>query len=206
MKRGASRGVGISSASGGLQLDKDDFVADFLRALIRDLAPPISPKHEGDLPDIDEDELDPVKRPVLHPEAVPPLASGEWERLVTTCRQRIGVLIGRLSKRLNVLPTGPDAAASLAGKVLTVMCLLQKLRMKQPPEGSALNASHRLESLVAVSQLRSVFKVAMRAMYASGGLAEALEANMRWVGGSPLARCRDALGSTRDWCRFRRLQ
>jgi hypothetical protein len=70
MKRGASRGVGISSASGGLQLDKDDFVADFLRALIRDLAPPISPKHEGDLPDIDEDELDPVKRPVLHPEAV----------------------------------------------------------------------------------------------------------------------------------------
>jgi hypothetical protein len=118
MKHGASRGVGISSASGGLQLDKDDFVADFLRALIRDLAPPISPKHEGDLLDIDEDELDPVKRPVLHPEAFPPLASGEWERLVTTCRQRIGVLIGRLSKRLNVLPTGPDAAASRAGKVL----------------------------------------------------------------------------------------
>ena len=65
-------------------------------------------------------------------------------------------------------------------RCLTVMCLLQKLRPRQPkPEGSALNASRPPRSLVAVSQLRSVFKVAMRAMYASGGLAEALEANMR---------------------------
>jgi hypothetical protein len=175
------RGISLASlvppANGRPQLEKDDFIADFLKALIRDLAPP--PKQEGDPPDIDEEDLDPSKRQGAKPESAPSLSPEEWERLVTTCRRRISVLIGRLSKRLDALPTEPEAAASLAGKVLTVMCLLQKLRMMQPPEGSALVASRRPESLVAVSQLRSVFKAAMRAMYTSGGLAEALEVSRR---------------------------
>jgi hypothetical protein len=48
----------------------------------------------------------------------------------------------------------------------------------QPPEGSGPVSSRFPESLVAASQLRSVFKTAMRAMYKSNGLAEALEGSV----------------------------
>ena len=176
------RGISLASLvpplNGRPQLDKDDFVADFLKALIRDLASPSLPIQEGDPPDIDEEELDPGKRRFSISAAPLSLPPGEWERLVTACRKRIGVFIGRLSKRLDLLPTGPDAAASQAGKVLTTMRLLQKLRLMEPPEGS--QPTFRCpESLVAVFQLRSVFKVAMRALYRRGGLAGALEVSTR---------------------------
>jgi hypothetical protein len=71
------------------------------------------------------------------------------------------------------------------------MCPLQKLRLMQPPEGNAPD-SRRPESLVAVSQLRAAFKVVMRAMYMSGGLAEALETSRR-LRGSEDRRLLDAV-------------
>jgi hypothetical protein len=70
-----------------------------------------------------------------------------------------------------------DTAAPLAGKVLTVICLIQKLRMMRPPEESVIENGRRLESLVSSSQLRTVFKLTMRAMYSAKGLAAALESS-----------------------------
>lgn len=188
--RGISLASLVATANERPQLEKEDYISDFLKALIRDLAPPPI-LNEGDLPDIDEEERGQSRREAKTA-AGPSLPPGEWERLVTACRQRIGVLIGRLSKRLETLPTGPDAAAALAGKVLTVMYLLQKLRMMQPPEGSAPSASRRPESLVAATQVRSAFKAVIRAMYTSGGLAKTLE-DSRQLRGSEDRRLLDVV-------------
>lgn len=173
------RGISLSSvtAAPGVrrQLNKNDLIADFLAALIRDLAPPNLP--EGDPPDIDEEERADRKQKTQVEETPHPAKPGEWERLVTACRKRVSVLIERLRKQMDSAPTEPGAVVSLAGKVLATMCLLQRLRLIQPREGSVLDALAARESLVTAQQLRSTFKNVMRALYCRNGLGEALENN-----------------------------
>ncbi len=171
------RGVSIASlghANSGKKLQKDDLIADFLKALIRDLATSRSETSDGEK---DEEETGAKSNDKFDPESPLSLAPGEWERLVTTCRRRVGVLINRLEKRLAAIPQDADAASALAGKVLTVICLIQKLRMMQPPEGSPMGDAGKLESLVSSAQLRTVFKLAMHAMYSSQGLARTIESS-----------------------------
>jgi hypothetical protein len=84
--RGISLASIVQSMNGRPQLEKDDLVADFLKALIRDLAPPAS-KNEGDPPDIDEEDQDPSKRQASNSEPASSLPPGGWERLVTACRK-----------------------------------------------------------------------------------------------------------------------
>lgn len=175
------RGISLASIltpnGGRAQLDKDDLAADLIKAVIHSLAlaGPIVP--DGDAPDIDEDDATPGSLVAVKLDVTPSLPPGEWARLVTACRKRIGVLIGRLGKRLNPLPTDIQAVSGLAGKVLIVMLLLQKLRQIQPHEDAAQNASSRPESLVSAAQLRAAFKLVMRALYTVGGLATVLESN-----------------------------
>ena len=77
-------------------------------------------------------------------------------------RCRMGSAAGKRAKR----------AAWLFVRILTVLCLLQRLRNQpSPPE----DKSRRPESLVGAQRLRVAFKLAMEAIYGPGDLAVTLE-------------------------------
>ncbi len=178
------RGVSIQITAGaedsGQRLVHDDFIADFIAKLIHDLAPSNVPRRDGDEPDIDpedQDGEDPSRGERPEDKVITEV---DWPRLVTACRKRVSTLINRLAKRLDERNSNPERSAWLAGRALTVLLLLQKLRNLPPPENATKEAVRRLDSLVSVSQLRQAFKIAVRAMYGKNGLAISFEKDARF--------------------------
>lgn len=150
--------------------------------LIRDLSEPKAP--DGDPPDIDPDDLEGGGDPPGEEEQNT-LSNGEkdegtptvdWERLSTAGRKRIGELVNKLARRLDAKPDDAEQAAKLFGPMLTVLCLLQKLRKFHPPEDVPIQTVGRPKSIVSVTHLRKAFKASVAALYRGDrGLAEVLE-------------------------------
>lgn len=148
-------------------------IADFISALMRELAPPTPPR-DGDARDLDTEDAGDGEQAgeEVAGAGEPDAVTVDWPRLVTACRVRVGHLLGRLDKRLAEKSPSADRAAWLFIRTLTVLCLLQRLRTQPPPANiDAL----RPDSLVATNQLRKAFDLAVDAIYGGGALADILE-------------------------------
>jgi hypothetical protein len=115
--RGISLAPVTTSTRTRTPLVKEDYIADFVAALIRDLAAPRTPPRDGDEPDLDEEEQRRHAGGEDWSPARPEPTTEEWDRLVTACRKRVSVLVGRLAKRLGSKPDTVEAAAWLAGEL-----------------------------------------------------------------------------------------
>jgi hypothetical protein len=193
--RGVSLPTDTEVGSSDNSFVHDDYIADFISKLIHDLAPPASTPPDGDDPDIDPDDREEPAPPGSPPSPHSETPTIDWARLVTACRKRVSVLITRLTARLETRDSSPERAAWLAGRTLTVLLLLQKLRQLPPPEGAIVAVGRRIDSLVSVDQLRRAFKISLRAMYGQHALAPALQRDGRYRG----ARDRQLLDDVLFW-------
>lgn len=151
-------------------------VADFISALLRDLAPPPRPSLDGDAPNRDAEDTSDGE---LAGEEIAGVQEQEatavdWPRIVTACRKRVGHLLTRLRAKIEEHKSTAERAPWLFVRILTVLCLLRRLRNQSPPQDIP---ARRPDSLVSTSQLRDAFKLAMDAVYGSCRLAMKLESS-----------------------------
>jgi hypothetical protein len=163
----------------------DGLIADIVAALIKSLSMAggaLPGPLDGDAPDLDEGDsvegaaserfASNLEALDVQPQEV------DWPRLVTACRKQVGLLVRRLSDRINAQATENPSADWLLGRLVIVVSLLQQLRSRPPQTNIALGGRARPASLVSVDHLKAVFHLAVRALYGSGSsLAERLEAD-----------------------------
>lgn len=153
-------------------------VSELIAALIRSLGVSQRSATDGDAPNRDADDVaageESADDIAQNLEAEISVADVDWPRLVTACRKRVGVLINKLRDRLDQSLLAAEPAIEL-GRLLTVLCLIQKLRLlPPPPELSAGDA--KPDSLVSAEQLRALYSIGVRHLYGKGGLAKRLAA------------------------------
>lgn len=174
------RGISITPDSAKLprgKLFEHGLVSELIAAIIKSLyvAPRIDT--DGDAPNRDAEDAEEgetnADQLAQNVDTVAIPIDVDWPRLVIACRKRVGVMINRLKIKFADLAE-PNADWEL-GRLLTVMCFVQKLRMLSPPPG-AENVAAFPDSLVSAAQLRGLFNFAMLHVYGHGKLAQRLSA------------------------------
>jgi hypothetical protein len=180
------RGVSLPTTEEGGSARRrisEGLIADIIAALIKSLSVASAPKSgpvDGDAPDLDEGDADEgasgesfasnLEATDVTPEVI------DWPRLATACRKQVGMLLRRLEERVEHDTAEGRPANWLLGRLVIVASLLQQLRSRPPQSEIALGGRTRPASLVSVDQLKTLFHLAVRALYgSSSGLAERLE-------------------------------
>jgi hypothetical protein len=163
------------------RLLENGLISEVIAALIRALGPGSKTTTDGDGRDVDPEDAsgDELSGDDLAQGLGVDATGAEvnWPRLVTACRRRVGVMIGRLKEKVAAPVAGPEQAAWIFNRILLVMCLLQRLRTLPPSSNVPLDGNRRSASLVSAEQLRQAFKIAVHSMYGDGGIAQLLESS-----------------------------
>jgi hypothetical protein len=160
------------------KLFEHGLVSELIAALIRSLGATPRIVTDGDAPNRDADDVaageESADDIAQNLEAEITVADVDWPRLVTACRKRVSVLINKLRDRLDRSLLAAEPAIEL-GRMLTVLCLVQKLRLLPPPPELAAGDA-KPDSLVSMEQLRGLYSLGVRHLYGKGGLAKRLAA------------------------------